>query len=178
LTEQEYAQLDADAERIAQEQERKRKKRGRVRMLLWSWGQTMDLINQKREEMDALLLWAEDAADTLAAQRLTGMPGGGETADSVSHAVEALDRRRQMYADAAADAQRRMEDMLRRKHAMDDLIERLPMTQQRILSLRYVDGHKWDFIALKMNYDERSVRRHENAAVSTLMKGIEFEPED
>lgn len=145
-------------------------------MLLWSWGQTMDLIERKREEMDALLGWAEDAADTLHAQQLTGMPGGGGTADSVARAVVELERRRQMFEDAAADAQRQMEYMLRRKHVMDDLISRLPATQQRILALRYIDGHRWTYIALKMNYDERSVKRHESAAVARLSDWVDIDP--
>ena len=166
--------MDVEADARDQEQAREQKKRGRVRMLLWSWGQTMDLIERKREEMNALLLWAEDAADTLAAQNLSGMPGGGGPADSVSRAVEELGRRRMMFEDAAEDAQVQMEGMLRRKHAMDTVIGELPATQQRILALRYVDGHRWSFIALKMNYDERSVKRHEQAAVGRLAASIDF----
>ena len=92
LTERERARLEADAERLEREREEARERRGRVRMLLWSWGQTMDLIDRKREEMNALLLWAEDAMDTLRAQCLTGMPGGGGPADSVPRAVLELDR--------------------------------------------------------------------------------------
>ena len=82
-----------------------------------------------------------------------------------------------MFEDAAEDARLQMEDMLRRKHVMDELMAELPATQQRILALRYIDGHRWTYIALKMNYDERSVRRHENAAVSSLLKAIPFDTE-
>ena len=174
MSEQDFARLDAEAEAREQEQAREQKRRGRVRMLLWSWGQTMDLIDRKREEMDALLLWAEDAVDTLAAQNLSGMPGGGGPADSVSRAVEELEKRRKMFEDAAADARQQMDEMLRQKHSMDDMISRLTATQQRILALRYVDGHRWTFIALKMNYDERSVKRHEQAAVGKLAAHMEF----
>lgn len=178
MSERNFEQMDVEEERLEREQTRARRRRGKVRMLLWSWGQTMDLIDRKREEMNALLLWAEDAAETLAAQRLSGMPGGGGPADSVARAVEELGRRRKMFEDAAAEAQAQMEEMLRRKHAVDNAIAALPATQQRILALRYVDGHRWGFIALKMNYDERSVKRHENAAVSSLAERLEFKSED
>ena len=174
LTEQEFARLDADAERLAQEQEREQRQRGKVRMLLWSWGQTMDLIDRKREEMNAFLLWAEDAADTLGAQNLSGMPGGSGPSDSVSRAVVEMEQRRKMFEDAAGDARLQMDGMLRQKHVMDDLIARLPATQQRILALRYVDGHRWTYIALKMNYSERGVKGHESAAVKRLAQVMDF----
>lgn len=174
MIEQEQTRLDAAEGRLAQEIGRDQRKRGKVRMLLWAWGQTMDLIERKREEMNALLLWAEDAVDTLAAQNLSGMPGGGGPADSVSRAVDELEKRRRMFEDAAGDARLQMDGMLRQKHVMDDLIMRLPATQQRILALRYVDGHRWTYIALKMNYDERSVKRHEQAAVGKIAAQMEF----
>ena len=47
MSEQDFARLDAEAEAREQEQAREQKRRGRVRMLLWSWGQTMDLIDRK-----------------------------------------------------------------------------------------------------------------------------------
>ena len=174
VIEQDFEQMDAEAERLTQEHEREQRKRGKVRMLLWSWGQTMDLIGRKREEMDAFLLWAEDAVDTLGAQNLSGMPGGGGPADSVSRAVEELDRRRKMFEDAAADSRRQMDEMLRRKHLVDEWIMALPATQQRILSLRYIDGHRWTYIALKMNYSERGVKGHESAAVKRLAQVMDF----
>jgi len=174
VAEQGFERLDAEGERLAPEQEREQRRRGRVRMLLWSWGQTMDLIERKREEMNAFLLWAEDAADTLGAQNLSGMPGGGGPSDSVSRAVVEMEQRRKMFEEAAEDARRQMDDMLHRKHLVDEWIMTLPATQQRILALRYIDGHRWTYIALKMNYSERGVKGHEGAAVKRLAQVFDF----
>ena len=148
-------------------------KRGRVRMLLWDWGQVLDLIDRKRHEIETFREWASDA-DTLRAVTITGMPRGSGTSDPTAEAAMMLEQRGDSFRRAEKAAQVEIDAMLRRKAAMDELIATLTTTQQRILSMKYIDGHKWRYIALKMNYDERSVRRHECAAVCKLAGMMEF----
>lgn len=153
-------------------------KRARMRRLLWDWGHSLDSIARLEDELHFFSVWAEDAGDTLKAQRLTGMPGGGGTGDSVAQAVEGLERRRAMYVKAADRASDEINEILRRKVAIDDLLDGLPQIQRRVIELRYVDGHRWTYISLKLHYDESSVRRIETAAVSALADHFEFDEQE
>lgn len=156
----------------------KHEKRARVRRLLWDWGHALDGIARLEDELHCFSVWAEDAGDTLAAQRLSGMPGGGCDGDTVAQAVEELERRREMYVQAAQRSSREISAILRRKVLIDDMVAALPSIQKRIIELRYVDGHRWTYISLKLHYDESSVKRLEAAAVSALAEHFDFEAED
>ena len=153
-------------------------KRARVRRMLWDWGHSLDGIARLEDELHCFSVWAEDAGDTLKAQNLSGMPGGGGTGDSVSGAVEELERRREMYLKAAQTASAEISAVLKRKVMIDELVEALPSIQKRIVGLRYIDGHRWTYISLKLHYDESSVKRLEAAAVTALAEHFDFEDED
>ncbi len=153
-------------------------KRARVRRMLWDWGHALDGIARLEDELHCFSVWAEDARDTLKAQKLSGMPGGGGTGNSVSDAVEELERRREMYVEAAQHSSREISAILRRKVLIDDMVAALPEIQKRVLELRYIDGHRWTYIALKLHYDESSVRRLEAAAVTVLAENLDFETEE
>jgi len=153
-------------------------KRARMRRLLWDWGHALDGIARLEDELRCFSAWAEDAGDTLAAQRLSGMPGGGCEGDTVSRAVEELERRRAMYAEAAQRASAEISAALRRKVVLDGLIEGLPGIQRRVIELRYLGGHRWTYIALKLYYDESSVKRLEAAAVTALAEQFDFSEQD
>ena len=153
-------------------------KRARVRRMLWDWGHSLDGIARLEDELHCFSVWAEDAGDTLKAQNLSGMPGGGGTGDSVSGAVEELERRREMYLKAAQTASAEISAVLKRKVMIDELVEALPSIQKRIVGLRYIDGHRWTYISLKLHYDESSVKRLEAAAVTALAEHFDFVDED
>lgn len=145
----------------------------KTRQLLWLWGNTIEYIARKREEEQAFAVWAEDAADVLKAQRITDMPRGGVGKD-FSDVIAELERRRQMYAQAECKIHADIENRIRLKETIDELIEHLKPIQQSVLRLRYQDGHQWDFIALKLVYDESSVRRIETEAVKEISKVIDL----
>lgn len=145
-----------------------------VRRLLWDWGQTLDLIRRKQDEMALFRMWATDA-DTLKAQALTGMPRGGQVSDPVARAVEQLEARRAMFEQAERDAQREIDERLRRKAVMDEIIATLPATQQRILALRYIDGHNWVFVGMKIGIEESNARRQERGALGKIAGYVNFE---
>jgi len=150
-------------------------KRARMRRVLWSWGHSLDEIARLEDESRCFSVWAEDAGNTLKAQRLTGMPGGSGTSDPVGDAVADLEQRRAMYVEASRKTTSEISAILRRKVLIDDLVAALPEIQKRVLELRYIDGHRWTFIALKLHYDESSVRRIETAAVTALAEWFDFE---
>lgn len=153
-------------------------KRARVRRMLWDWGHSLDGIARLEDELHCFSVWAEDAGDTLKAQNLSGMPGGGGTGDSVSDAVEELERRREMYLKASRSTSSEISVILQRKVLIDGLVDGLSSIQKRIVELRYIDGHRWTYISLKLHYDESSVKRLEAGAVATLVKHFDFEDED
>ena len=153
-------------------------KRARMRRVLWDWGHALDGIARLEDEMRCFSIWAEDAGDTLKAQNLSGMPGGGCTGDSVSGAVDELERRREMYLKAAQSASAEISAILQRKILIDGLVAALPSIQKRIIELRYIDGHRWTYISLKLHYDISSVKRLEAVAVTSMAEHFDFEGED
>ena len=51
----------------------------------------------------------------------------------------------------------------------------LEMAQRKVLEYRYIDGHGWQYIAMRMNYDERQVRRLEAQAVDRISEHVEVQ---
>ena len=51
---------------------------------------------------------------------------------------------------------------------MDEAIAELPGDQRRVLELRYRQGCRWEYIALKMCFSAQHVRRLDAAAVDKL----------
>lgn len=152
-----------------------RQHREKVRLLLWDWGQTLELIDRKRREIIAYDLWAKDAAETLGAANLSGMPQGIGTSDNVSRAVIEIERRRKLFEDASASASNDIEKILRRKQLIDEMVEELSAIQQKVIRLRYEGGHKWQFISLKLCYNLVSVKRFERESIDEIAKRIDFE---
>lgn len=138
-----------------------------MRRILWQWGNTLAYIARKREEQSAFRAWADDAASMLKAQQLTGMPRGGSQTD-IADMLDELDRRRAMYQDAADRVTQDIDKRLRLKAAIDERMGSLTEIQRRVLTLRYEDGRQWQYIALKLCYAERSVRRMEEEAVRKM----------
>lgn len=141
----------------------------RTRMTLWMWGSTLKFIENARREQQAFLLWANDAADTLKAQRITDMPRGGQAPDMLD-VIEHMQHRIEMYREAEKDVENRIEQRLNLKRKLDAIIDDLPPIQNEVIHMRYQEGRQWEYIALKMNYDERSVRRFDRRAVETIAK--------
>lgn len=162
---------------IASEEQIERQYREKVRRLLWDWGQSLELIDRKRREIIAYDLWAKDAEETLGAANLSGMPRSNKISDTVSRAAIETQRRQKLFEKASAAASQEIDDIIRRKQCMDEMISELSTIQQRILRLRYEDGHKWQYISLKIVYDESSVKRIEASAIDKLAIQICFEDE-
>lgn len=145
--------------------------RAAARRLLWSWGNTLSDVERLEEEQKAFLRWANDARDTLRAQNLSGLPRGGARSDLADVVAETL-RRARMYEEQVLKIGAEIADRIRLKHCIDELIDRLPPVQRKILAYRYSDGHEWQYIAMKMNYDEASVRRLDRQAVDFISRNV------
>lgn len=147
-----------DSERIKQ-----------TRAYLWRWGSTMAVVKRKEAEIAAMMFLVTDATQTLHAQQITDMPRGGQTSDPTLRAVIELERRREAYADTSAAATEVIRARLAEKQMIDALIDMwLTDWQAEILEYRYVRGHDWDYIALKLHCEESTARKQEFKAVNKL----------
>lgn len=144
-----------------------------TRAYLWRWGQTMAVVRRKEREIASMLYLVTDATQTLQAQRITDMPRGSNPGDPTLRAVLELEKRREAYEQTNAEATAVICARLAEKRAMDELMEMwLTDRQIEILTLRYVHGHQWGYIALKIQASEATIRGQEAKAVRKLMYRI------
>ena len=72
---------------------------------------------------------------------------------------------------------REIDDLMRLRAAMGDLVRRLSIQEQQILLMRYEENLNWVQIGRRFSYDERSVRRLEARAVDKIGRGLAPLPE-
>ena len=142
-----------------------------TRMLLMQWGCSEEYVARMERKRKALKIWADDALDTLRAQNLSGMPGGGRGSDLADVVANAM-RRAEIYQDRLAEIDREIQDHLRMCSVIDRAVHALSPVAQRVIENRYVCGMSWRLIALRMNYDERQVRRIDAQAVDLIDKSL------
>ena len=142
-----------------------------TRMLLMQWGCSEEYVARLERKRKALKIWADDALDTLRAQNLSGMPGGGRGGDLADVVANAM-RRAEIYQDRLAEIDREIQEHLRMCSVIDREVHALSPVAQRVIENRYVNGLSWRLIALRMNYDERQVRRIDANAVDQIEKSI------
>ena len=95
-------------------------------------------------------------------QVLSGMPGGAGDGQALPRAVERI-----MDAMQEANAQV-MECQQIRKEVMDAMAQTVDIQDYGILYMRYIDGLKWEHIAVKIGMDGSRVYRRHRAAVKAL----------
>lgn len=145
-----------------------------ARRLLWRWGNYVSKINRLHEERSYAAKWAEDARETLHAQNLSGMPRSGRKSD-LSDVVATVERMEKNYNNLLAKIEEESADLIRLRNCMEELVSRLSPIQEKIIAYRYVDGHTWQFIAMKTNYDESTARRFERKAVDFIAEHIQLD---
>ena len=152
--------------------EDRRKARNAVRRLLWRWGNTMTALRRLEREREEAQRWANDARDTLRAQNLTGMPRGGRKSD-LSDVVAEYIHRVEMYDDLVKQIDLEIAERIRLRNCIEALVAQLTPMQEKVICYRYIDGHAWRYIAMKMNYDEDHIMRVERQAVDTIAQNVE-----
>ena len=152
--------------------EDRRKTRNAVRRLLWRWGNTITSLRRLEREREEAQKWANDARDTLRAQNITGMPGGGRKSD-LSDVVAEYMRRVEMFDDLVKQIDAEIADRIRLRNCIEALVAQLTPMQEKVICYRYIDGHAWRYIAMKMNYDEDHIMRVERQAVDYIAQNVE-----
>lgn len=123
----------------------KETQRSRARMILGQWGGWMVLLGRLERELSAARGWIARAEDE-----------------------DMLRNARTLEAQILAE----IGDLLRMRGSVACLLERLDAAQQQVLILRYEKKLSWVQIGIRMNYDERTVRRLEEKAVDIISEGL------
>lgn len=152
--------------------EDRRKTRNAVRRMLWRWGNTMTALRRLEREREDAQKWANDARDTLRAQNLTGMPRGGRQSD-LSDVVAEYMRRVEMFDDLVKQIDSEIAERIRLRNCIEALVAQLTPMQEKVICYRYIDGHAWRYIAMKMNYDEDHIMRVERQAVDYIAQNVD-----
>ena len=152
--------------------EDRRKTRNAARRLLWRWGNTISALRRLEREREEAQKWANDARDTLRAQNITGMPRGGRKSD-LSDVVAEYIHRVEMYDDLVKQIDAEIAERIRLRNCIEALVAQLTPMQEKVICYRYIDGHAWRYIAMKMNYDEDHIMRVERQAVDYIAQNVE-----
>lgn len=143
-----------------------------ARKLLWRWGNYVSKINRLEFERAEAQKWADNARETLHAQNLSGMPGSGRKSD-LADVVASVERMEANYKKLVLQVEAESADLIRLRNCIEELVAQLTPVQEKIIAYRYIDGHTWQFIALKTQYDESQARRIERQAVDFIAEHIE-----
>jgi DNA repair exonuclease SbcCD ATPase subunit len=155
----------------------KYQERKAARQMLWCWGNYVSKINRLEIERAEAQKWADEARETLHAQNLSGMPGSGKKTD-LADVVASVERMEANYRRLVQQIETEISDLIRLRNCIEELVAQLSPVQEKIISYRYIDGHHWQFIAMKTRYDERQARRIETEAVDFIAKHIQIEKKE
>jgi hypothetical protein len=145
------------------------KARNSARRVLWKWANTKKTIERLENERAYFKGLADDARCMLKAQNLTGMPGGGVAAD-ISDIIVQVEKSSAIYASQCERINEEIADALQIRNMVYNFITKLTPIQEKVITYRYLEGYTWQFIALKINYDEKSARRIETRVVDNLVE--------
>lgn len=124
---------------------------------LWRYRKAARMEKIKLDEVEQYRAAAEHVT-----QVLSGMPGGAGDGQALPRAVERI-------MDAMQEANTQvMECQQIRKEVMDTMAQTVDIQDYGILYMRYIDGLKWEHIAVKNGMDVSRVYRRHKAAVKAL----------
>lgn len=138
-----------------------------IRRLLWRWGRVLEYCAARQREIAGFMALIDEAAEIgpppMGAS--TGRSGPGDpTGRAAVRIDELISRYRGEVSRLMGSCDREMAFM----SAMDAVLDQLPGDQRRVIELRYKQGCRWEYIALKMCFSAQHVRRLDAAAVDKL----------
>lgn len=148
-----------------------------IRRLLWRWGRVLDYCAARQREIAGFLVLIDEAAEMgpPPAGGAAGRSGPGDPTGRAAVRMEELIRRyRGEVARLMAACDREMAFMA----AMDAVIDELPGEQRRVLELRYKQGARWEYIALKMCFSVQHIKRLEAIAVDEIGENISIRKDE
>lgn len=152
--------------------------RAAIRRLLKRWGAATQMCRRKQEEI-AEYNGLIDATYGLHAQKLTGMPHGGEVSNPTAITAERAEKLRDAYRRRIADITDDIANLMDFCAAIDSLLLDLPVDQYKVIDLRYrrfntAKKPPWVRVARMAGVSEDHARRLERWAVDRLTEEIDI----
>lgn len=145
-----------------------------IRRLLWRWGRVLDYCAARQREIAGFLMLIDEAAEMgpPPAGGAAGRSGPGDPTGRAAVRMEELIRR---YRGEVARLMAACDGEMAFMAAMDTVLDTLPGEQRRVVELRYKQGCRWEYIAVKMCFSVQHVRRLDAAAADKLAEDISVE---
>ena len=142
-----------------------------VRRLLWRWGKVTSTCARKQKELQEYMDLINSVSD-VHSSALTGMPGSGQISDRTERAAERLMFLKDRYQEMIDELAKEIEEELRFRDAMDDVIKCVDDPARTVIEMRY--KYTWSFtrIARETNYAESWVRQLDGIAVQKIGRHI------
>lgn len=152
--------------------------RAAIRRLLKRWGAATQMCRRKQEEI-AEYNGLIDATYGLHAQKLTGMPHGGEVSNPTAITAERAEKLRDAYRRRIADITDDIANLMDFCAAIDSLLLDLPVDQYKVIDLRYrrfntAKKPPWVRVARLAGVSEDWAKSLERRAVDTLSGKIDI----
>ena len=148
-----------------------------IRRLLWRWGRVAATCARKQKELREYIDLIESVSD-VHSSALTGMPGSGQISDKTAKAAEKLMFLEQQYQGMIDILSKEIEQELRFKESIDDLLLCVEDPARTVIEMRY--KYCWSFIKIanEISYSEASIKRLEGIAISLMEKKIRIRKDD
>ncbi len=127
-----------------------------------TWLRSYRYLKSEVERLEEELAEWRSKAEKMT-RELSGMPSGSGGGDKVPACVEKIwELERKLSA--------KLSDMVEQRQAIERAIEALPDKQKQLMHYRYIDGMKWEKVAVEMNMEYRWVLRIHGRALQEICK--------
>ena len=127
-----------------------------------TWLRSYRYLKNEAERLEEELAEWRSKAEKMT-RELSGMPSGSGGGDKVPACVEKIwELERKLSA--------KLSDMVEQRQAIERAIEALPDKQKQLMRYRYIDGMKWEKVAVEMNMEYRWVLRIHGRALQEICK--------
>ena len=127
-----------------------------------TWLRSYRYLKSEVERLEEELAEWRSKAEKMT-RELSGMPSGSGGGDKVPACGEKIwELERKLSA--------KLSDMVEQRQAIERAIEALPDKQKQLMHYRYIDGMKWEKVAVEMNMEYRWVLRIHGRALQEICK--------
>ena len=127
-----------------------------------TWLRSYRYLKSEVERLEEELAEWRSKAEKMT-RELSGMPSGSGGGDKVPACVEKI-------WELERELNTKLSDMVEQRQAIERAIEALPDKQKQLMHYRYIDGMKWEKVAVEMNLEYRWVLRIHGRALQEICK--------